>query len=159
MKLAEVLVVGSDLSRIARLRDVTSVSPEGLEPYQEEILSIERMYLSIWQFHVYVDSSWSDKQPVVAWALEQELGFPNDKLLMEELSHETESLYGILAGELRGEIAPNHLSRVIERVDADFVRMRHGPIKDPRARLLSIIRGVTAEAAGDRAPQLELPGM
>jgi HD superfamily phosphohydrolase len=48
MKVAEVLVVGSELSRVAKLRDVITVSPESLEPYQEEIRAIESMYRSIW---------------------------------------------------------------------------------------------------------------
>ncbi|MGO9577722.1 MAG: hypothetical protein ACLPTQ_25710 [Terriglobales bacterium] len=111
MKVAEVLVVGSDLTRVAKLREVTSVSPEGLEPYQAEILAIERMYLSIWQLHVYLESAWFDKQPVLEWALSDELAFPNDALLVEELASEPRSVYSLLAGEMRGEIPPKSALR------------------------------------------------
>jgi HD superfamily phosphohydrolase len=100
MKLAEVLVVGADMSRVAKLRDVSNVSHDGLKPYEREIRAIEDMYLSIWQMHVFIESSWFDKQPVVSWILERELGFPNDQLLTEELSHQPGSVYRILACDL-----------------------------------------------------------
>ena len=152
MKVAEVLVVGADLSRVARLRDVTSVSPEGLEPYQTEIRAIENMYLSIWQFHVYLDYAWFDKRPVIEWALEERLTFPNDKLLVQELATEPSSVYAVLANELRGEVAPNRLSEIVRRVDQDHDLVKFGQGFDEaglRERILAIIHDVNAEAAAD----------
>jgi hypothetical protein len=163
MKVAEVLVVGADQTRVARLRDVTSVSPESLEPYQEEIRAIENMYRSIWQFHVYLDYAWFDKQPVVEWVLQDRLGFPNDKLFVQELATEEASVYSLLAKDFRGEIPPNRLSQVIQRVDRDqeVVKLRHGGGKSGlRARVLALIREVTAKAATDgETGQIELPGL
>ena len=144
-------MVGSDITRVARLRDVAEISPEGLLPYQSEIRAIEEMYKSIWQFHVFLESSWFDKQPVVEWALERELGFPNDRLLTEELAHEPASPFGILARELTDEVAPRLIPSVIQGMDAR-IRMRHGESSDPRAWIRSIISSVAAQE------QLRLPG-
>ncbi len=163
MKVAEVLVVGADLTRVARLRDVTSVSPEGLDPYQEEIRAIENMYRSIWQFHVYLDYAWFDKQPVVEWVLEDRLRFPNDKLFVQELASEEASVYSLLAKDFRGEIPPNRLSEVIQRVDRDqeVVKLRHGGGESGlRARVLALIHEVSAKAATEgETGQMELPGL
>jgi HD superfamily phosphohydrolase len=156
MKLAEVLVVGSSMSRVAKLRDVTGVSPEGLKPYQKEIRAIENMYLSIWQLHVFLESTFYDKHPILSWVLERELGFRNDQLLSEELLHQPESVYRVLATELRDEFAPLLMPQIVARIDseASSVRMRHGSSKsDARAWLRSIIRSVTS----GQGSQLRLP--
>jgi hypothetical protein len=118
MKLAEVLVVGADLGKVSRLRDVTEISPEGLIPYQSEIRAIEDMYKSIWQFHVFIESSWFDKQPVVEVALKTELGYPNDQLLSQELANEPESPFGVLVKELLPEVQPRLIPNVIEETPA-----------------------------------------
>jgi len=89
MKVAEVLVVGADLSKAAQLKDLTTVSPEGLKPYESEIRAVQDMYLSIWQFHAYLDLPYWDKQPIVQQAFEREVKFPNDKLLSVELRAKT----------------------------------------------------------------------
>jgi len=161
LKVAEVLVVGSDLSKAAQLRNLTKVSPEGLAPYEQEIVAVQDMYRSIWQFSAYLDLAFWDKQPVVEWALERELQFPNDRLLSEELAHEDRGIYGLLAGPLRDEIAPKWLSAVIERVDADVpTRMRLGDAKqDLTSKLRKIINEVAAETAKQENGQLGLPGM
>lgn len=161
LKVAEVLVVGSDLSKAAQLRNLTQVSPEGLAPYEHEIVAVQDMYRSIWQFSAYLDLAFWDKQPVVEWALERELQFPNDRLLSEELGHEDRGIYGLLAGPLRDDIAPRLLSSVIERVDADVpTRMRLGDVKqDLTAKLRKIINDVAAETAEQENDQLGLPGM
>lgn len=161
MKVAEVLVVGSDLSRVAKLRDVTTVSPESLEPYQEEIRAIESMYKSIWQFHVYLDLAKFDKQPIVALALHQELDFPNDALFLEELNVGPDTMYKLLASkEIKGEIPMNHLSEVVERVDEEAVRFRHGTDVDTKARLMAIIHQVNVEVAEAGEPrQGNIPGV
>jgi HD superfamily phosphohydrolase len=161
LKVAEVLVVGSDLSRAAQLRNLTQVSPEGLAPYEHEIVAVQDMYRSIWQFSAYLDLAFWYKQPVVEWALERELQFPNDKLLSEELDHEDRGIYGLLAGPLRDDIAPRLLSSVIERVDADVpTRMRLGDAKqDVTAKLRKIINDVAAETAKQENDQLGLPGI
>jgi HD superfamily phosphohydrolase len=154
MKVAEVLVVGADLTRVAKLRDVTSVSPEDLEPYQTEIRAIENMYRSIWQFHVYLDHTWADKQPVIEWVLEERLAFPNDKLFGQELAAEHASAYALLANELKGEIAPDRLSEIIKRVDQeqDLIRLgNEGNEAELRERLLAIIHDVNAQAAAESA--------
>lgn len=161
LKVAEVLVVGSDFSKVAQLKDLTQVTPEGLKPYQEEILAVQEMYKSIWQFAAYLDVSYWDKQPVVQWALELELDFPNDRLLTEELARDNRGTYGLLAGPLKRDIAPSRLSDVIERVDAEVVsRMRLGETKeDLTTRLRQIINEVSATAVKSDENQLKLPGM
>jgi HD superfamily phosphohydrolase len=161
LKVAEVLVVGSDLSKAAQLRNLTQVSPEGLAPYEQEIVAVQDMYRSIWQFGAYLDVAFWDKQPVVEWALERELQFPNDRLLSGELGHEDRGVYGLLAGPLRDEIAPKWLSAVIDSVDAAVSnRMRLGETKqDLISKLRQIINEVAAEAGKQENDQLGLPGM
>jgi len=160
MKLAEVLVVGGDLKNVAKLRNLTDISPEGLAPYESEITAIEEMYKSIWQFHAFLESAWFEKQPVVAWVLERELGgFPNDRLLAEELAHEPDSPFRILATDLKGDVAPNLLPRVVAKVDSEIagIRMRHG--RRP-AEIHSWLRGIIASASAPSAhQQLEFPGI
>lgn len=161
LKVAEVLVVGSDFSKVAQLKDLTQVTPEGLKPYQEEILAVQDMYRSIWQFAAYLDVAYWEKQPVVQWAMELELQFPNDRLLTEELARDDRGAYGLLAGPLKLDIAPNRLSEVIERVDAEVLtRMRLGETKeDLTTRLRKIINEVSATAVSSDEHQLKLPGM
>lgn len=163
MKVAEVLVVGSDLSRVAKLRDVTTVSPEGLEPYQEEILAIESMYRSIWQLHVYLDYAWFGKQPVVESALVQKLGFPNDQLLLHELASEPKSVYTLLARDLRSKIADDHMPAVVALLDQQTVKFRHARDEEAlRQIVLTAIGEVTAKAAAAAAGssrQMGLPGV
>ena len=160
MKVAEVLVVGSDLKHVARLRDVTTVSPEALEPYQEEIRAIEGMYKSIWQFHVYLDYAKFEKQPVAALALREELDFPNDALFLEELANEPETIYKLLASrDVGGEIPMNHLSEVIERVDQEAMRFRHVKGDEKRAKLIELIHETNARSgAAGEAKQADIPG-
>jgi len=161
LKVAEVLVVGSDFSKVAQLKDLTHVTPEGLRPYQEEILAVQEMYRSIWQFAAYLDLAYWEKQPVVEWALERELQFHNDRLLADELAREDRGAYGLLAGPLKDEIAPNRLSAVIDRIDAEVpARMRLGDAKeDLTSKLRKIINEVSAAPAVQESDQLKLPGM
>jgi HD superfamily phosphohydrolase len=158
MKVAEVLVVGSDLSNAAQLKDVTRVSHEGLQPYEDEIKAVQDMYLSIWQFHAYLDVAHWDKQALVAGAFEKQLKFPNDEFLSEELSRQQVGPYAMLATDLKDEIAPAHLAAVVKRVDAE-IRAR-GPLEqDLKERLLGIIREVNAEQSALTDNQLKLPGV
>jgi HD superfamily phosphohydrolase len=163
MKVAEVLVVGKDLNHAERLRDVTklSVSPEGLEPYQNEILAIEEMYRSIWQFHAYLDLAYWDKQPIVEWALHRALRVCSDDLLAEELSHEPPGMYHFLANDLKDEIPDKWFTDVICRVDNEVpTRMRLAPNDQHHLeQLRSIIRQVLAEAGASTDKQLGLPGI
>ncbi len=133
---------------MAKLRDVTTVSPESLEPYQEEIRAIESMYRSIWQFHVYLDFAKFDKQPVVELALHDKLDFPNDALFLQELPGGSDTMYKLLASkDIRGEIPMNHLSEVVESVDEEAIRFRNGSDRDTKTRLLAIIHRINAKAA------------
>jgi hypothetical protein len=161
LKVAEVLVVGPDLDHAAKLRNVTEVSSEGLKPYQDEIVAIEDMYRSIWQFHAYLDVAYWDKQPLVEWAFERELKFPNDQLLAEELSRDPRGAYHVLARDLREEIPPKWLPEVVRRVDAEVgTRMRLGDeSQDSHARLRAIIREVLAAVSADAGSQPSLPGL
>jgi hypothetical protein len=161
MKVAEVLVVGRDLTRAAHLRNVTTVSQEGLEPYEREIKAIEDMYLSIWQLHAFVDLAHWDKQPLVEWAFERETKFPNDELLTEELAHEPRGTYHFLASDLRDEIPPKSLPEVVRRVDAEVTtRMRLSETEghDLHTKLRQIIRSVLSTDTTDGRDQLDLPG-
>ncbi len=85
MKIAHALVVGSDLSNVRHLREVASVYREGsreLAPYQDEIRAVEKMYSSIWRFHIYVDAAYADaRKMLVASAAKRILHFSNDPLL------------------------------------------------------------------------------
>jgi hypothetical protein len=159
MKVAEVLVVGSNLGKVAQLRDVTSVSPEALKPYEDEIRAIEAMYKSIWQFHVYLDYAKFEKQPVVALALQHELSFPNDALFLDELATEPENMYKLLASDaVKGEIPMSHLAEIVESVDEEVVRFRHGANINAKERLIDIIHEVNAKIAAPTHPkQLNLP--
>jgi HD superfamily phosphohydrolase len=160
LKVAEVLVVGADLGKAAQLWNVAKVSPEGLKPYQDEIIAIQDMYRSIWQLHAYLDLSQWEKQPLVAAALERELGFPNDRLLFKELTHQTENVYDLLAGPLNEEIPLKWLPQVIERVDEELVSSRSrlaGPIENTSAKLRKLIHAVVADE--NKKEQLGLPGM
>jgi len=149
MKLADVLVVGRDLTKAAKLRDLTNVSPESLGPYMREIRAIEEMYLSIWQFHAFLDSAYFEKQPVVAWVLEKELGFINDRLLAEELALEPASVFRVLATDLHDDVAPNRLTSIISEVDTKMagLRLRHEQSpSNTREWLLGIIQSVNTQA-------------
>ncbi|HEY6352247.1 MAG TPA: hypothetical protein VI636_22850 [Candidatus Angelobacter sp.] len=157
LKVAEVLVVGADFSKVAQLCDVTEISPEGLKPYQDEIVAIQEMYRSIWQFHVYLDAPYWDKQPLVEGALERQLGFPNDELLSKELSHESQTIYDLLAGPLDEEIPTKWLPQIIERVDEEFAsRSRLGDREDDTTKLRKLIRSVITEYSNG---QIGLPGL
>jgi HD superfamily phosphohydrolase len=157
LKVAEVLVVGADLTKVAQLWNVTKISPEGLTPYQDEIQAIQEMYRSIWQLHVYLDLSHWDKQPLVMEALERELKFPNDELLSKELSHESQTVYDLLAGPLNEEIPIKWLPQVIERVDQEFAsRSRLESSEDDKTKLRKLIREVIAEYSNG---QIGLPGL
>lgn len=159
MKVAEAVVIGANLGVAARLREVTKVSPEGLEPYQREILAVEDMYKSIWQFHAYIDPTYWDKRPIVEWALERELGFPNDQLLVAELAQEPRGTYHSLVGELKDEVPPKWLPKVVRRIDETFeTRFRHGRQDSTVERLRAIIREVMKEV-GTAGEQLGLPGV
>jgi HD superfamily phosphohydrolase len=160
MKVAEVLVVGSNLDLVARLAEVTKVSPEGLEPYQREINAIQDMYKSIWSLNAFLDPAHWEKWPVVAWTLERLLHFPSDKLLSDELAKDASGPYWLISGELKDEIAPMLLGEVVRGIDSDkSLRMRFGSEDlDPQERLREIIRKATPTGSG--APeQLGLPGV
>ncbi len=156
MKVAEVLVMGSDLSKAAQLKDLTDISPEGLSPYEQEIRAVQDMYLSIWQFHAYLDVAFWSKRAVVAWALERKLNFDNDKLLETELSRDSDGPYALLAGKLRDDIAPVYLPALIKRVDAELTTRMRGRGKDLESELRSIIREVNAEESANGEDQLGL---
>ncbi|MGA9063435.1 MAG: hypothetical protein WB341_17460 [Terracidiphilus sp.] len=159
IKVAEALVVGSNLEKAAQLRDVIEISPDGLQPYQSEIRAIEEMYKSIWHLHAFLDPTFWDKQPIVAQAFERALKFPNDQLLAEELSKENSGIYALMAGEMRDDIAPNLLPRVVERID-DELRMRRGKkAEKDRDRLRRIVREVGAEDSDSTRNQMDLPGL
>jgi hypothetical protein len=160
MKVAEVLVVGSNLNVVAKLAEVTKVSPEGLEPYQREINAIQDMYRSIWSFNAFLDPTHWEKWPVVAWTFERLLHFPSDKLLSDELAKDANGPYWLISADLRDEIAPAFLSEVVRGVDADAtLRMRFGTgNRDSRDRLREIIRQVVA-ADRSEPQQMGLPGV
>jgi len=63
--------------------------------------------------------------------------------------------YGLLAGDLRGEIPFNHLPEVIARVDNEAVRMRFDRSESElKARLLTLIKEVIG---GKTEPEEQLP--
>jgi hypothetical protein len=156
MKVAQALVVGDDLSKVAHLRDVDKVTPEPLAPYHDEIKAVEQMYRAIWQFHAFLDSSQYDKRALVETILAARLHFPNDELLGKQLvtRDTTNGPYALLAGELRGEYAFNRLPAIVRRLDDEgAMRMRHGGgAEAPRERVLRVIRAVEEEQRTGHPP-------
>jgi hypothetical protein len=84
--------------------------------------------------------------------LEDELGFPNDRLLTEELEHEpgSESLFRILSTDLKGDVALNRLTDILTEVDARLagLRNRHEKIPTDKRDWLRQIIGTVSAAAG-----------
>jgi HD superfamily phosphohydrolase len=132
MKAAEALVVGADLHMVAPLRMVSRVTPEPLGPYQKELLAVEQMYRSIWQFHVFLDPSHLEKQALAAAVASNILSFPNDALLERKRAARasSENAYDVLAGPLRGEFPPNLLPEIVRRLDTDARRGDNEPVRD-----------------------------
>ncbi len=155
MKIAEALVVGADLAEVAHLRDVTKVSNEGLRPYEDEIRAVEEMYRSIWQMHVYLDASQMHKKSLVARALKEEVGFPNDMLLKgDEIENEPTNPYAKLATELFGDVAPNLIPRVVALLDKtapDWQKSDRHASEIARTAILEI----TKEEMGPKQPGVE----
>jgi len=144
MKVAQALVVGSDPKRVAHLRNVKDVSPESLDPYQDEIGAVERMYKSIWQFHAFLDPAHFSKRALVAEVLHNRLGFPNDDLLGRQANAESPNEYDLLAGQCKDEFAWNNLPAIVRRLDTEgATRMRHGRGETALERTRRIIREVT----------------
>src|SRR5205085_3813557 len=124
----------------------TSVCNEGLKPYQDEIRAVEEMYRSIWQLHGYLDMSQIDKKLLVANAFEHEVRFPNDALLIPELeSYGLDSPYDLLARDLREEVAPIDLPRVIARLDAAISGFQRFGKKDSRELVRRVINEIWTE--------------
>jgi len=145
MKLAGVLVVGNDPMKVRQLRDVKEIVSEELEPYQEEIQSVEKMYASIWQFQIFLDDASFDKQPILEWAILRELkGFNNDALLADELRRErsggSENAYSTLMDACLDDVAPGLLSTVVAQLDLQ-PRFR-GVGLDLKKQVLAVIRAV-----------------
>ena len=147
MKVAQALVVGSDLTKVAPLREVNTVAPELLEPYQKEITAVEEMYKAIWQFHAFLDTSQYKKRNLVAKTLDKKLGFPNDKLLEKTIlpRRDFEESYDLLATELLDTFAWDQLPEIARRIDQEGMRQRNGIEESPRARTSRIINEVAAE--------------
>ena len=145
MKVAAALVVGRDMTKVARLRDVTDICKEGLVPYQSEIRAVEEMYRSIWQFHVFLDGAHFRKWRLLVNSLnERHLHFPNDALLMADLERKAEKdAYYILATDLKDKAAVEDLPRILERLDT-VVRNRQGSTK-PESVALEAIEHVTRQ--------------
>lgn len=152
MKVAQALVVGSDLGKVAHLREVEKVTPEPLGPYHDEIAAVEQMYKSIWQFHVFLDSSHHHKRALVEKVLEDILGFPNDELLHKKrpVSLDSENPFELLAGPLCDDVARNRLATVVRRLDQESaIRMRHGSgAESALERVKRVIGEVEASHAG-----------
>jgi HD superfamily phosphohydrolase len=176
MKAAKALVVGSDLTRVTHLRTVTNIydNPVELLPYQDEIQAVERMYKSIWNFHVYVDVAHMDKRNIVAWVASKELKIENDPLLKNESDEgllSDISAYDILA-ERNSEFAFDNMPKIIEKLDqtAPLSRFRRRgrrrmekpgvPTSDDLHRLVTdAIRAVGDDIAEQRGKQIGKPNI
>lgn len=149
MKVAQALIVGSDLKRAHHLRDIRKVISVGLEPYEDEIRAIERMYMSIWQLHVFVDIAHLQKHRLVARVMEHEIGFPNDNLLsagFEEDESEPKTVYDVLASERWDDIPLSLLPRIVEQLDSAENGMHYGEtITKLRKRVDDAISAATAD--------------
>lgn len=162
MKVAEALVVGTDLSNVAHLRDVNEVTPEPLPAYQAEIKAIEDMYRAIWQLHAFLDSCHYDKCALVSEVLYKELHFPNDSLLSKRVAtrQQSESVYDLLVGDLQHEFPWSQLPLVVRRLDEEgTMRMRQGDQGEgDRDRVLRIIHDVGQRHAATESALTGEPG-
>lgn len=157
MKVAQALVVGSDLTKVRRLRDVDQVTtPEALKPYHDEILAVEQMYRSIWMFHAFLDSAHLHKRSLVEEVLHQILKFPNDGLLNSARASDMNSAnpYDLLAGDLHDQFAWAQLPEIVSQLDSRL-RMRFGP-QDALELTKSVIREVMLKAAQPESRQMSL---
>ena len=132
MKLADVLVVGTDLSRVDHLKNICNVNHEpGLGPYQEEVRAISKMYESIWKMHIFLDRRHLHKALEVAKITEELLGFHNDGLLHKDLDEEFQDEdcpYTLMATTEAKRIAPDDRQRVITELDNLVLRNRSGEV-------------------------------
>jgi len=153
MKVAEALVVGADPARVAHLRDVTNVSPEGLVPYQQEIRAVEEMYRSIWQLHAYIDKEHVAKAALVAQAFEHRLGFPNDGLLEAEYGDGSpDNPYDQLAQVIEDKVGRAYHQNVIGRLDQVITeRLRHGKEAEAIDGMVSRAINTVLKEVGDAA--------
>lgn len=121
VKIAQALVVGSELSHARQLRDVaqgtTSRFHNELKPYQNEIVAIESMYTSIWQLHAFLDPDFSCKASVVKLALSTVLRASNDQLMQDEPSDDTKNRYDFVAYDYAGMYGKALLTNVIQELD------------------------------------------
>ena len=151
LKVAQALVVGSDLSKVKHLRNVDAVTnPEALRPYHDEILAVENMYKSIWQFHAFLDSSHRHKLHLVEAVLEKKIGFKSDGLLKKKTSpaEGAENPYDLLADRLRDTFAWELLAEIVRSLD-NPERQRHGASETSLERTKRIIRDVQSARLGD----------
>ena len=130
VKVAKALVVGTDPELVRHLGKVVElgVSAE-LMPYQAEVESIEKMYKSIWKFHIYLDHAQRHKAELVELTANEILKYSNDPLLKAEMDRDFDkgNPYDLLSqGRYVGDIAINERPLVIERLDAMFSRFRGG---------------------------------
>jgi hypothetical protein len=87
------------------------------------------------------------KRALVALAFAEESGFPNDTLLkVEQVDGENANPYERLATDLRGEVAPNLMSRVVRRLDETAPAWQANTL-NAREIAMSTIREITAKAA------------
>lgn len=149
LKLAEVLMVGSDLANVRQLREVGAFSPD-LKPYQDEINAVEDMYDSIWSMHCFLAAAHFDDRHLVAKYISYKLEERNDPLLAEELERlDAPEEWRLLCDEFGKLVAWAQWPTVIREVRTS--RARHGT-GDAKERLRAIIR----EETGNDPEQLEL---
>lgn len=133
MKVAHALVVGNNLKKVGRLRTVTKIygGLDDLKPYQDEIQSIESMYKSIWRFHIYLDTAYSDRVAVVKAVAHQELRFPANALMNngeDDAPAIQENVFSrLMMSHHQGKYAPDHLPLIIKELDEVHTRFRNTP--------------------------------
>lgn len=147
MKVAEALVVGADLGKVAHLRDVNDITPEPLDPYHDEIRAVEQMYRSIWQFHVFLDSSQLHKRALVQSVVSRTIAFPNDRLLQNQHAAraQAENPYDLIAGPLSGEFPLNLLPDVVRSLDRARLHGRPESVRDEARRIIREVCNSSSE--------------
>lgn len=130
IKAAEALVVGKDLTKVLKLRDLSNLNlawKDRLKPYQDEFRNVEKMYRAIWRFHVYIDTAYYDRWPLVEGFLAKI--YPpaqNDPLLKDELESGDNSanpyycLSHVYSSKVSDELMPVVISRIAEKGVARF---------------------------------------
>lgn len=121
VKIAEALVVGSNLSNARHLRNVSRSSNDRfhkeLQPYEAEIRAIEDMYTSIWHLHAFLDPDFTYKASIVEKVLHDQLGAPIDGLMKKIKPENEKNCYDFVADNFKVKYGNEVLPKIMQKLD------------------------------------------